>query len=116
MSEHDNASIRHDSDPVALDGDGHLEHFDDWSPAVANWLAEREGRELSDDHWEILYLLRDFYTRFDMAPAMRALVKATRQQLGEKKGSSIYLMRLFPDSPARVAARLAGLPRPTNCL
>lgn len=106
---------------VALDHDGHLLHVDQWCPEVAQKLAEREGRELTPEHWEVLYLLRDFYQRYDMAPVMRALVKAVRRELGEQKGSSLYLMRLFPEgsaaeSPARVAARLAGLPRPTNCL
>ena len=86
------------------------------SSAVAEALANEEGRELSAAHWEVLTLLRDFYQRYEAAPAMRPLVKAVRQALGEEKGSSIYLMRLFPESPAKVGARLAGLPKPTNCL
>ncbi|REC96201.1 TusE/DsrC/DsvC family sulfur relay protein [Kushneria indalinina] len=105
-----------DGTSIALDSDGHLQDLERWSPEVARKMAEHEGRELTPAHWEIIDLLRDFYTRFEMAPAMRALVKTTRQQLGEEKGTSIYLMSLFPESPARVAARLAGLPRPTNCL
>ena len=47
---------------------------------------------------------------------MRPLVKAVAQALGPEKGRSVYLLRLFPDSPAKVAARLAGLPKPANCL
>ncbi|WP_299259043.1 TusE/DsrC/DsvC family sulfur relay protein [uncultured Kushneria sp.] len=101
---------------IALDSDGHLQNLECWSFEVAEKMAEHEGRILTPEHWEVIELLRDFYARFEMAPAMRALVKATRQRLGEQKGSSIYLMSLFPESPARVAARLAGLPRPTNCL
>lgn len=108
--------IELDDRSVALDSDGHLLHFDQWCPEVAQRLAEGEGRHLSPDHWEVLYLLREFYQCFDMAPAMRALVRFVGRKLGEEKGSSLYLMRLFPESPARVAARLAGLPRPTNCL
>lgn len=105
-----------DGTEIALDSDGHLQRPECWSPEVTRKMAEHEGRELTSAHWEIIELLRDFYTRFEMAPAMRALVKATRQQLGEEKGTSIHLMSLFPESPARVGARLAGLPRPTNCL
>lgn len=101
---------------VALDPEGYLVALDDWSPAVAEALAADDGRELTPAHWEIIEVLRDFYQRFEAAPAMRPLVKAVRQALGEEKGSSIYLMRLFPESPAKVAARLAGLPKPTNCL
>ncbi|MDW5375487.1 TusE/DsrC/DsvC family sulfur relay protein [Halomonas sp. HP20-15] len=101
---------------VALDPEGYLVDLDDWSPAVAEALATEEGRELTDEHWQVIEILRDFYRRYEMAPAMRPLVKAVGQQLGADKGRSIHLMRLFPDSPAKVAARLAGLPKPTNCL
>ncbi|WP_420853070.1 TusE/DsrC/DsvC family sulfur relay protein [Salinicola corii] len=105
-----------DGHPVALDPEGYLVSLDDWSERVAEALAADEGRELTPDHWEVIWVLRDFYRRFETAPAMRPLVKAVKQALGEEKGNSIHLMRLFPDSPAKVGARLAGLPKPTNCL
>lgn len=101
---------------ISLDPEGYLVDLDDWTPDVAQALAAREGRVLNDEHWEIIEVLRDFYGRYDMAPAMRPLVKAVGQSLGPEKGKSLYLMRLFPESPAKVAARLAGLPKPTNCL
>jgi tRNA 2-thiouridine synthesizing protein E len=47
---------------------------------------------------------------------MRALVKLVKEQLGVEQGSSVYLMSLFGGSPAVTAAKVAGLPRPTNCL
>jgi tRNA 2-thiouridine synthesizing protein E len=47
---------------------------------------------------------------------MRPLVKLVKEQLGEDCGSSVYLMGLFGGSPAKTAAKIAGLPRPTNCL
>lgn len=88
----------------------------DWSAEVAERLAEEEGIELSEEHWEIIRVLRDFYARFEQAPAMRPLVKAVGQALGPDKGRSMHLMKLFPGSPAKLGARLAGLPKPTNCL
>ena len=75
-----------------------------------------EHIDLSDAHWEILQLLRDYYTAYDSSPAMRALVKYTRLRLGEEKGRSIYLLRLFPGSPAKIGSKIAGLPKPANCL
>lgn len=101
---------------VALDPEGYLVDLDDWSPEVAAALAAEEGRTLTDEHWEVITVLRDFYARFETAPAMRALVKAVGQALGPDKGRSLHLMKLFPDSPAKVGARLAGLPKPANCL
>ncbi|WP_148253955.1 TusE/DsrC/DsvC family sulfur relay protein [Aidingimonas lacisalsi] len=101
---------------VPLDIEGYLINLDDWSNDLAHAMAAEEGRELTEAHWEVIYVLRDFYKRFEMAPSMRPLVKAMAQAHGPEKGKSVYLMRLFPDSPAKVGARLAGLPKPANCL
>ena len=101
---------------LKLDSDGHLQHLADWSEKTAQQLAASENIELSAAHWEIIYLLKEFYQRFELAPPMRPLVKYIAQNLGKEKGRSIYLMQLFPPSPARVASKIAGLPRPENCL
>lgn len=101
---------------IALDKEGYLEMLEDWDESVAAELARLEGIELTPAHWEILHVLRDFHQRFEHSPPMRILVKSVKQALGEEKGTSIYLMQLFPGSPAKRAARIAGLPRPTHCL
>lgn len=101
---------------IELDEEGYLYDVSLWSPDVASFLAHESGIQLTESHWEILYLLRDFYQQYQLSPAMRPLVKAVSLQLGKDKGRSIYLMQLFPGSPAKVAARLAGLPKPENCL
>lgn len=101
---------------IQLDPEGYLVDRAQWSEEVATLLAEDEGLALSDAHWEIIHLVRGFYQRYEMAPAMRPLVKAVQQQLGAEKGKSVYLMSLFPGSPPKRVARLAGLPKPTNCL
>lgn len=100
----------------ATDADGFLADFDSWNEAVALAFAADEGIELGAAHWEILHLLRDFYRRYEQSPAMRPLVKYVGQQLGPDKGNSIYLLQLFPGSPAKLASKFAGLPRPENCL
>ncbi len=99
-----------------LDRDGNLANLADWNENVAQTLAEREGIELCAEHWEVIEVLRAFHARFELSPDNRALVKAVRTALGEEKGRSIHLMRLFGGSPAKTGARIAGLPRPTNCL
>lgn len=101
---------------VALDPEGYLAKLEEWSTEVAESIATEEGIALTDEHWEVINVLRDFYRRFEQAPAMRPLVKAVGKALGEEKGRSIHLMRLFPGSPAKLAARIAGLPKPTHCL
>lgn len=99
-----------------LDPEGYLVNQSTWDETAAALMAEEEGLSLTPEHWEIIEVVRAFYQRYEMAPAMRPLVKATKNALGEEKGRSIYLMQLFPGSPAKRIARLAGLPKPTNCL
>jgi len=101
---------------LVVDRDGFLADLSQWDESVARELAAREGIELTDAHWELIRLVRDFYERYEVAPAMRPLVKQVRERLGGEKGSSIYLMQLFPSSPAKLLAKIAGLPRPANCL
>lgn len=104
------------STELALDKDGFLLHLEDWSPAVAEQLARREDIVLSPEHWEILQLLREFYREFQLSPATRPLIKYAALKLGSDKGNSLQLNRLFKGTPAKLAAKLAGLPKPTNCL
>lgn len=98
------------------DKEGFLRDYSCWTPTIADEIAEREGLILSTAHWEIIYLLRDYYQRFEASPANRALVKFVGLQLGHDKGRSIYLLTLFPGSPAKLGSKIAGLPKPDNCL
>jgi len=104
------------SSNISLDKEGYLKNLSDWSESIAVALALKASIELTDAHWEVIHLLRAFHAEFEHAPAMRIMVKTVKKTLGEHKGNSIYLMQLFPGSPAKLAAKIAGLPRPTNCL
>jgi tRNA 2-thiouridine synthesizing protein E len=105
-----------DGRSVALDTDGYLLDLSDWSSAVAEGLAATAGMHLTPAHWEIITLLRLFYAEFQLSPATRPLVKYCTAQLGPEKGSSLQLNLLFNGTPAKLAAKLAGLPKPTNCI
>jgi tRNA 2-thiouridine synthesizing protein E len=101
---------------VDLDKEGFLVNLHEWNETVAIAIAQREGITITDAHWEIIHLTRDFYQTFQISPSMRALVKRTEQILGAEKGKSIYLLQLFPASPAKSVSKIAGLPKPANCL
>ncbi|MDH2078622.1 TusE/DsrC/DsvC family sulfur relay protein [Pseudomonas atacamensis] len=101
---------------IELDKDGFLVDLNDWSADVASALAAAEDIELKPEHWEVLELLRSFYAEFQLSPATRPLIKYTALKLGADKGNSLHLNRLFKGTPAKLAAKLAGLPKPTNCL
>jgi tRNA 2-thiouridine synthesizing protein E len=101
---------------IAVDKDGFLVDLTDWSMAVAKALAEREGMVLTPAHEDILNLLRRFYAQFQLSPATRPLVKYVALHLGADTGNSAYLNHLFKGTPAKLAAKLAGLPKPANCI
>lgn len=101
---------------IAIDKDGFLEDLSDWNEEVAVELAQQENINLGPPHWEILNLLRIFYQRHQISPATRALVNLVQRELGSDKGTSIYLMKLFRGSPAKMASKIAGLPKPDNCM
>lgn len=105
-----------DHHSIPLDSDGYLQSLDDWTPEVAQALAAAEGLDLTPDHWQIIELLRRFHAQYQLSPATRPLIKYVAQQLGADKGNSMHLNRLFNGTPAKLAAKLAGLPKPTNCI
>tara|TARA_R110001606_G_scaffold399134_2_gene581009 strand:+ start:19825 stop:20163 length:339 start_codon:yes stop_codon:yes gene_type:complete len=109
-------TIQVGSKRIALDQEGFLTDLNDWSQPLAAELARIEGIEFTDKHLEVILLLRQFYQRYQLSPAMRPLVKYVGQELGPEKGKSIYLLKLFPGSPAKLASKIAGLPKPDNCL
>lgn len=98
------------------DKHNYLANLDDWNEDLALYIAELENIEMTPAHWEVVTFVQDFYREFDTSPAMRVLVKAMKKQLGEDKGNSRYLYKLFPKGPAKQATRIAGLPKPAKCI
>jgi TusE/DsrC/DsvC family sulfur relay protein len=92
--------------------DGRLANTDDWNETIARALAEKDGIELTDNHWEIINLMRDFYKQFNISPIRKLLLKTVREKLGEKKASRDYLLSLFPQDELIVGTKIAGLPAP----
>ena len=99
-----------------LDSDGYIEELRDWNERIASEIARQENITLTDAHWEITVLPRDFYERYQISPATRALTNLVKQELGGKKGTSLYLMKLFGGSPAKMVSKISGLPKPDNCI
>ena len=101
---------------IDTDKQGYLLNSADWSEALAPIIAEQENITLTAQHWEVVHFVRDFYLEYNTSPAIRMLVKAMAQKLGEEKGNSMYLYKLFPKGPAKQATKIAGLPKPARCI
>jgi tRNA 2-thiouridine synthesizing protein E len=98
------------------DEEGYLANLSEWNEDVAKALAESENLEMTDNHWEVVNFLREYYSEYQIAPAVRVLTKAIGKKLGKDKGNSKYLYELFPYGPAKQACKIAGLPKPTGCV
>ena len=98
------------------DEEGYLANLGDWSPEVAEFMATQDECDLTENHWEVINFLREYYEEYQIAPAVRVLTKAIGKRLGKEKGSSKYLYQLYPYGPAKQACKYAGLPKPTGCV
>ena len=95
---------------------GFLLRSTDWNEEVAKQLADNNNIVLSEQHWEIILFMRHYYLQYKHLPNARVFTKAVAKQLGEDKGNSRYLHKLFPDGPLKYTCKLAGLPKPPTCL
>lgn len=101
---------------IATTEQGFLLDMNLWNEQLAEHLAELEGIELTDAHWEILHFIRQFYQEYKYLPNARVFSKAIKNKLGAEKASSRYLLKLFPAGPLKYSSKIAGLPKPPSCL
>ena len=95
---------------VARTADGFLERVEDWDRALAAEIAAEAGiAALDERHWLVITFMRDTYLRLGDAPTIRTLGKESGVQIKE-----LYL--LFPKGPAKLAAKIAGIPKPHGCI
>ena len=97
---------------LEVDEEGYLSNLSDWEKRCCNSNEIKEdGIDLSEDHWEIINFLREYYEEYQIAPAVRVLTKAVGKKLGKDKGNSKYLYELFPYGPGKQACKFIGLPK-----
>jgi dissimilatory sulfite reductase related protein len=101
---------------IDTDEEGFIINLNDWSKELAEKMASDDHLNLTDEHWDVINFLREYYEQYQIAPPIRALTKAIAKKLGPEKGNSKYLYTLFPYGPAKQACRYAGLPKPTGCV
>ena len=95
---------------VELNDEGFLVDPSQWNEEVAVELARREGIDpLTDRHWEVIRFMRAEYEAKGTGPTVRVLGKTSGVPVKE-------LYQLFPKGPAKLAAKIAGIPKPTGCI
>ena len=109
-------AIEMNGNSFETDEEGYLVTLSDWSTDLADAMAKEDGCDMTENHWEVVKFLREYYKEYQIAPAVRVLTKGIGKRLGKEKGNSKYLYELFPDGPAKQACKYAGLPKPTGCV
>lgn len=95
---------------VEVDAEGFLREQDQWNVQIAEEIAAEAGiEELTDRHWLVVNFMRDTYLESGSAPSIRTLGKASGVPIKE-------LYQLFPKGPAKLAAKIAGIPKPRGCI
>jgi tRNA 2-thiouridine synthesizing protein E len=96
--------------PVDVDAEGFMTDPAQWNEQVAAEIAAEAGiGELTDRHWLVVNFMRNAYLESGSAPSIRTLGKASGVPIKE-------LYQLFPKGPAKLAAKIAGIPKPRGCI
>ena len=96
--------------PVEVDGEGFLTNPEQWNEQIAQAIAAENGiAELTDRHWLVVRFMRDRYLETGNAPSIRSLGKESGVPVKE-------LYQLVPKGPAKLAAKIGGIPKPKGCI
>ena len=101
---------------IEHDEEGYIADIGGWTEDIGKMIADGEGINMTEEHWEVIHFLREYYNEYQIAPAVRVLTKAVAKKLGPEKGNNKYLYELFPYGPGKQACKIAGLPKPTGCV
>ena len=96
--------------PVDVDPEGFLEDPKQWNEVIAEEIAHTNGIDsLTDRHWQVVRFMRTSYLENGSAPSIRSLGKLSGVPIKE-------LYQLFPKGPAKLAAKIGGIPKPRGCI
>lgn len=95
---------------VAVNDEGFFTDPRQWTAEMAPQIAREEGiAELTDRHWQVIKFMRHEYEDKGTGPTVRMLGKTSGVTIKE-------LYQLFPKGPAKLAAKIAGIPKPRGCI
>lgn len=93
-----------------FDDEGYLIDPIIWNEEIANELANRENIQLTEDHWDAIRFMRQYYAEHQIAPDVRHVMKYLAERLGPASRNAIF--ELFPYGYVKQACKIAGMKRP----
>ena len=94
---------------VDVNDEGFMTSASEWTPEIAEGIAEEIGLKLTDRHWTVITFCREDAAREGQPPGLRRITKLAGVSMKE-------MYALFPKGPGKLAARVAGLPKPQGCV
>jgi len=93
-----------------VDDEGYLINPLDWSEDLAREFARQENIPLTEDHWDAISFMREYYVDHQIAPDVRHVIKHLAARLGSESRNRIF--ELFPYGYVKQACKIAGMKRP----
>ena len=93
--------------PIAVNEEGYLENFSDWTKDVAEQIAAEEGvGALTDRHWAVINYLQDMFKKEE---------PLTIRKVGKSGVTDIKeFYELFTGGPLKKATKIAGIKKPVG--
>ena len=85
-----------------------------WSPDLAEKIAGTEEIQLTDDHWQLISALQEYYAKVEH-PKLRQVKDALNEKF-HSKGGTKYLHQIIPSGPVAHGCKLAGLEIPAGAI
>lgn len=92
------------------DAEGYLIDPADWNDEVAQALAQEEDIQLTDDHWDTIRFMREYFDEHQVIPDARFVIKHLAERVG--KDAQKKLFELYPYGYVKQACKIAGMRRP----
>ena len=93
---------------VRCSDQGYLEDLKNWTKEIGNEIAQEEGIQMTDKHWEVIDYLQT---------ECRNEVPLTIRKVGKSGVTTIKeFYALFPEGQLKKASRIAGIPKPVSCI
>lgn len=97
---------------VVTDDDGFLLDPDDWTEEIAEAIAVTEDIEMTDERWNLVHIIREYYFENSSVPELRKILKQLKAELGPEKATRKYVYALFPYGYGQQGCKIAGMRQP----
>lgn len=107
--------IQINNKPVSFSDTGWLENREEWDEDVATEIAKSVGIEMTDEHWKLVHIAREYYDKHFTCCPPRAFSRILRKEFDKDHSDQKFIYQLFPAGGlVQCVNKIAGLPCPCD--